>query len=223
MKRRLLRYFFLGPSPSPSPSARADPGLVAPPGLGPAGPPRPRRSCQALSPDPEDPLMYTSLLPAIILLLAGVGAQAACRDDILATAPDSRYRDNSNGTVADLWTGLIWKQCAEGLSGADCLTGSPSLFTWQQALQHAEAQVFAGSSLWRLPNKNELASLVERRCYDPAINGRFFPNTPSDWFWSSSPDAESGCCAWYVEFYYGYRWGNNNLDQTYVRLVRGGQ
>lgn len=38
MKRRLLRYFFLGPSPSPSPSARADPGLVAPPGLGPAGP-----------------------------------------------------------------------------------------------------------------------------------------------------------------------------------------
>lgn len=31
-----------------------------------------------------------------------------------ATAPDSRYTDNGDGTVTDLATGLIWKQCAEG-------------------------------------------------------------------------------------------------------------
>lgn len=168
--------------------------------------------------------MYTSLLPAIILLLAGVGAQAGCRDDILATAPDSRYRDNGDETVTDLSTGLIWKQCAEGLSGTDCMTGGLSVFTWQGALQHAEAQVFAGSSLWRLPNKNELASLVERRCYQPAINGRFFPNTPSGWFWSSSPYANNSNDAWHVSFGYGYvdYYGGKSY-QLYVRLVRGGQ
>lgn len=169
--------------------------------------------------------MRTSLLPAIILLLAGVGAHAAqtCSDLILATAPDSRFQANGDGTVTDLSTGLIWKQCAEGLSGADCLTGSLSAFTWQQALQHAEAQVFAGSSLWRLPNKNELASLVERRCIQPAINGRFFPNTPSSWFWSSSPYAYDSGLAWNVRFHNGHVKVYDKDDAGYVRLVSGGQ
>ncbi len=101
--------------------------------------------------------------------------------------------------------------------------GSLSPFTWQAALQHAEAQVFAGSSLWRLPNKNELASLVEQRCYNPAINSRFFPNTPSSPFWSSSPDANYSYNAWYVYFNFGYVDSNIKLNQLYVRLVRGGQ
>lgn len=176
-------------------------------------------------------MMRTTLLPAIALLLACVGAQAqTCRDNILATAPDSRFQYNGNGTVTDLSTGLIWKQCAEGLSGDGCTTGSPNTFTWQQALQHAEAHVFADSSLWRLPNKNALASLVEQRCYDPAINSRFFPNTPSGWFWSSSRRAQSSTFTWYVGFYAGdvdfYDGRVNPYDkdrQKYVRLVRGGQ
>ncbi len=137
--------------------------------------------------------------------------------------PDSRFSENGDGTVTDAATGLIWKQCAEGLSGAGCTAGSLSTFNWQQALQRAADAVFAGSSLWRLPNKNELASLVEQRCYDPAINSRFFPNTPSSWFWSSSPNADSPSDAWsvyfssgYVEYYYKYY-------AAYVRLVRGGQ
>jgi len=146
-----------------------------------------------------------------------------CRDDIPASAPDSRFTDNGNGTVTDLATGLIWKQCAEGLSGAGCLSGSTMRFTWQQALQHAADAVFAGSSLWRLPNKKELASLVEQRCDDPAINTRYFPNTPSAWFWSSSPTAYSLNGAWDVAFFNGYV---NYYPKGYfnaVRLVRGGQ
>lgn len=169
--------------------------------------------------------MRMSPLPAIALLLACVGAQAAqtCRDDILATAPDSRFQANGNGTVTDLSTGLIWKQCAEGLSGADCMTGSLSVFTWQGALQHAEAQVFADSSLWRLPNKNELASLLEHRCCYPAINSRFFPNTPSSWFWSSSPHAGVATGAWYVYFDSGNVVNDFKREQKYVRLVHDGQ
>jgi hypothetical protein len=161
-----------------------------------------------------------------LLLAAGTAAAQTCRDDIRATAPDSRFIDNGNGTVTDLATGLIWKQCAEGLSGSGCATGSATHFTWQQALQHAAAAEFAGATDWRLPNKNELVSLVEQRCYDPAINARFFPNTPSDVFWSSSPCAYHSLSAWCV--YFGYL-GNgyvNYLDKDgalHVRLVRGGQ
>ncbi len=162
----------------------------------------------------------------LVLLLAVAMAPAlaqTCRDDIPASAPDSRFTANGDGTVTDRATGLIWKQCAEGLSGADCLTGSATNFTWQQALQHAEAAVFAGSSLWRLPNKKELASLVEQRCYAPAINSRFFPNTPSSWFWSSSPYAGYSYDAWVVYFANGDVYGSYKRSSDEVRLVRGGQ
>ena len=157
-----------------------------------------------------------------VISMAPAMAQT-CLNDIPASAPDSRYTDNGDGTVTDKTTGLIWKQCAEGRSGADCLTGSATGFTWQQALQHAETAVFAGSSAWRLPNIKELASLVEQRCYLPAINSRFFPNTPSNWFWSSSPCAYDSHDAWNVGFTYGDDGDDDKGDANYVRLVRGGQ
>jgi hypothetical protein len=55
----------------------------------------------------------------------------------------------------------MWKQCAEGLSGATCQTGSAQTFTWANALAHAEASTFANYTDWRLPNVKELSSLVE--------------------------------------------------------------
>ncbi len=163
---------------------------------------------------------------AMALSLAmGMATAAAqtCRDDIRATAPDSRFQDNGNGTVTDLATGLIWKQCAEGLSGAGCAAGSVASLTWAQALQRAADADFAGSALWRLPNKKELASLVEWRCVVPAINARFFPNTPAAWFWSSSPYASYSYHAWIVDFSYGNVYGNDKVNAPHVRLVRGGQ
>ena len=160
-----------------------------------------------------------AIIFSAVLGMATASAQT-CRNDIRATAPDSRFKDNGNGTVTDLATGLIWKQCAEGLSGAGCATGSPTTFNWQKALQQAANANFAGSSLWRLPNKNELASLIERRCVDPTINTRFFPNTPSNWFWSSSPANQSNV-AWFVDFNHG---GIARASSArYARLVRGGQ
>ena len=42
-----------------------------------------------------------------------------------------------------------------------------------------------GRNDWRVPNRNELASIVESRCHSPAINGEVFPATPLEWFWTS--------------------------------------
>ena len=172
-------------------------------------------------------MMYDRFRPlgAVLLLALACAAQAAqtCRNDIRATAPDGRFTDHGNGTVSDSATGLVWKQCAEGLSGAGCATGTASAFTWPQALQRAADASFAGQTDWRLPNKNELESLVERRCYGPAINARFFPNTPSNWFWSSSPYAYGSGYAWIVAFGYGDVYGYGKDYDFHVRLVRGGQ
>ena len=162
---------------------------------------------------------------AAILLLSASGAAAAqtCRTDMTPTAPDSRFTDHGDGTVSDAATGLLWKRCAEGLSGAGCASGTVSSFTWQNALQHAADADFANRTDWRLPNKNELESLVERRCYDPAINATFFPNTPSSWVWSASPYAAFPHYAWGVYFDGGNVNGNVKGYVGYVRLVRGGQ
>ncbi|WP_295388981.1 DUF1566 domain-containing protein [uncultured Thiodictyon sp.] len=162
-------------------------------------------------------------LAAILLLsavCAGVSAQT-CRNDIAPTAPDSRFTGHGDGTISDSATGLLWKQCAEGLSGAGCAIGVAAAFIWQAALQQATDANFAGYMDWRLPNKNELESLVERHCYDPEINGAYFPNTPSDGFWSSSPYAGYTSSAWYVSFVDGGVGSYNRGYPLYVRLVRG--
>ncbi|MEA1048323.1 DUF1566 domain-containing protein [Lamprobacter modestohalophilus] len=170
-----------------------------------------------------EPMTRTLIALGMSLCMISAQAEQICNDAVVATAPDSRFQDNGNGTVTDLATGLIWKQCAEGLSGTRCATGSAETFNWQEALQHAEAAVFAGSALWRLPNKNELASIVEQRCYDPAINERYFPNTPSSWFWSSSPAAYQSSEAWYVHFDDGQVYFSYKYFDRWVRLVRAGQ
>jgi len=70
-------------------------------------------------------------------------------------APDSRYSDNGNGTVTDHHTGLMWKQCSEGQSGAAC-SGSVTTMRWAAALAAGANSSFAGFNDWRLPNTKEL-------------------------------------------------------------------
>ena len=125
--------------------------------------------------------------------------------------------------MTDNATGLMWKQCAEGLSGAGCGSGQLQTFTWPGALQQAQGASFASHSDWRLPNVKELASLVEKRCSSPAINATLFPTTPSAWFWSSSPFASYSDNAWIVNFYHGLVNDDNRNNYNSVRLVRGGQ
>ena len=169
-----------------------------------------------------------SWVPGLLLLLlwTGNGQAVPCQTNIPASNPDSVYSVHGNGTVTDTRTGLTWKQCAEGLSGAACQTGSAQTFDWGNALAHAEASTFAGYTDWRLPNVKELFSLVEDCRIFPAINTNRFPNTPSARFWSSSPNAYVSRYAWDVNF--GDGRPTNSLryrptQQVFVRFVRGGQ
>lgn len=155
---------------------------------------------------------------AIVCLAAPATFAQTVNPNIQATTPESKFTDNGDGTVTDLVTGFMWKKSHEP-------TG---IYTWQGALQMAQAVNtgggFAGYTDWRVPNAKELRSIVEEKCYDPAINLSVFPETPSDYFWTSSPDAEVGAYAWIVNF----RWGGDAMDNKdnthhYVRLVRGGQ
>jgi hypothetical protein len=169
--------------------------------------------------------VLAALLAANSTLL--FAAQVCKTTSIPATTPSSRF-SVSNGTVTDQQTGLMWKQCSEGLSGAGCTLGTAATFTWQAALQRVPIvnnSGFAGYSDWRLPNVKELSSIVEEQCYSPSINSAVFPNTQQAYgYWSSSPVANYSSLAWVVFFYYGYsNWNYKSNDSYYVRLVRSGQ
>lgn len=136
--------------------------------------------------------------------------------------PSTDYRDNGDGTVVHLPTGLTWLRCAIGQTwtGTTC-DGTANTFTWDEAttLTHK----YAGQDDWRLPNILELTTLVDYKKRDPAINIDLFPYTPGEYFWSKSPYVCGSDYALGVQFYNSftrYVYGGN---ASRVRLVRGGQ
>ncbi len=150
---------------------------------------------------------------------------------VRGTASTPSYQAAVAETVADASTGLTWRTCVDGLSGAACATGSATAFTWQQALARVtalNAAGFAGHSDWRLPNRNELLSLVDHARSNPAIDPVAFPGFPSVGgnalsCWTSTPYAADGISAkaWFVDFISGDV-GIAVLTQTKsILLVRG--
>lgn len=167
--------------------------------------------------------------PLVVVALAwpmAAAAQQVCRSEteVPSSTPTSRFTDHGNGTVTDAHTGLMWAKCTAGLSGAACGQGALTVVTWQGALDFAASSSLAGYEDWRLPNVNELRSIVEQRCWRPTINqdAAVFPNTPSLSFWSSSPSALSSLNAWIVEFHDGNSNDPHRGSSARVRLVRAG-
>ena len=57
----------------------------------------------------------------------------------------------------------------------------------------------------------------------PTIDATAFPNTPNtpaNWFWTSTPYAASSGDAWGVDFYYGFSESYATSSTGYVRCVR---
>lgn len=117
---------------------------------------------------------------------------------------------------------LAWRRCAEGMSwsGSAC-TGTASALTWEQAQQRAKSLAAASGLDWRLPTVKELASLVDDRRADPAIDTALFPATPAQRFWSSTPSLGDVAHVWTVHFGSGHS-GNHGYrhDVHALRLVR---
>lgn len=164
-----------------------------------------------------------------VLAAATATARAECNSAVPAATPTADFTDNNNdGTVLHKPTGLVWMRCAMGQNwNSGTCTGSAGTYTWQQAPQAAktlnDGAGFAGKTDWRLPNVKELLSIVERRCYNPAINTDIFFNAPASDFWSASAYAYGSGLAWHIDFYFGNAYGYYKDYGHQVRLVRAGQ
>ena len=141
--------------------------------------------------------------------------------------------NNYNGTITDTKTGLMWKRCAEGLSGVNCEQGRVKKYNYDDAVQRFKNVDYAGYTDWRLPTVDELKTLVycsegvkdqkSGRCNDdsekPTIDQRAFPGSPI-WLWSKSPDTDYSTLAWGVFFHYGRAYTDYRNADNAVRLVR---
>ena len=143
----------------------------------------------------------------------------------LPVAPSPLDVVSANATVYDTRTLLQWDRCPWGATGAICADGTPTPQTWQQALQLpvlANAANHKGFSDWRLPNKNELESIVDLGVLPPTVEAAAFPNTPSAAFFSSTVNYKSLGQAWKVNFGDGSVFVDAHVTVANVRLVRGG-
>lgn len=120
------------------------------------------------------------LILLLLLLTAGI---------LFATKP--RFIDLGNGTVLDNKTNLLWQQCPKGASGKNCKDGSIEKAKWEDAKAYCE-NLTLNNKTWRLPQVNELLSLVYIKD-TKAINSNFFPKfrveEGGSIVWSNTPIA----------------------------------
>ena len=127
------------------------------------------------------------------------GATIACAGtgqdgELLAgvAAPSPRFVAGSGAQaqcVTDRLTGLMWMQAPD-----------IGLRNWVAALARAENLTLCGFSDWRLPNVNELESLVNLGVTNQAtaLNAAGFSSVQAGDYWSSTSVAGSPNNAWYV-------------------------
>jgi len=92
----------------------------------------------------------------------------------------STVTENGDEMVSDSATNLFWQK--EPVKKA----------TWKEALSYCENLEYAGHSDWRLPNMNELATLIDYSKLSAEIVDEdevisSFPGMTPDTFWSSTP------------------------------------
>jgi hypothetical protein len=115
----------------------------------------------------------------------------------------------------------MWMRCSLGQKWeTNTCSDTALIFSWSEGLNATANHEFAGYTDWRLPNKNELESIVEARCSYPAININVFPATPETYFWSSSPYAPVAQAAWSIDFAYGTVNATVKSASLHIRLVR---
>ena len=141
------------------------------------------------------------------------------------------FIDNNDGTITDTKTGLMWQKCSMGQTynpSTNGCEGSEMKYKWQQALEVCEKFNFAGYDDWRLPNRNELQSIVDYSKIDTtndraAIDTNYFPVSDQHFnYISSTTVLQSPSEAWYLDLGPGLIKRGGKNAWWHVRAVRLG-
>jgi len=168
------------------------------------------------------------LAPALlagIVLASGPGADPGAQA-LSDSAPgrSERYVDAGEGVVLDRLHGLLWQKCALGQSFREgrC-RGDARLLTWKQATLLCLSLDWAGRSDWRLPDRAELAGLIDPSRTRPQLALEYLPSPYPFRFWSRGTQVEAaGPRGQAVNFLSGLVYAEADPEaKLHARCVRG--
>lgn len=182
-------------------------------------------------------------MTGLLLALCATGAYATALAQIPQTGQTASYGPNDDGAlgkgtvgtntsgrfvagsgaeaecITDQQTGLMW------VKDLNTVNSGNTASSWGDAISIATGTSWCGHTDWRLPNRNELRSLVN---YGQAnisvwLNAQGFSNVQASYYWSSTTYAGYTNGAWYVSMNNGNVGSFNKASSFYVWPVRGGQ
>lgn len=160
----------------------------------------------------------------------GSSSQIPCtgtnQDGDLQNGVTLSYTDNTDGTITDNATGLMWQKCSDGQDSLTC-AGAANSFLFDDgngngspAINYCEGLSLATHTDWHLPNIKQLQSIVDYGNVDPAIDTNYFPNTSSANYWSSTAYEYSTISVWIADFDDGSVDYDGMGASHFVRCVR---
>ncbi len=133
---------------------------------------------------------------------AGGGIGPHTKDESLSAGGDKDFRprcvrgsivasiftNNSDGTVTDSRTELIWAQ------------SDFSTMTWEEALALADTSTYASYDDWRIPNIKELRTISDDTESNPSVDATYFSFITSINYWSSTTESNNSTRAWDIDY-----------------------
>lgn len=153
-----------------------------------------------------------------VISCAGTGQDGELRKGV--AWPTSRFNDNGNETVTDTLTGLMWSKDANAPGPNIC---NPAVIkNWQGGLDHVaclNTNSYLGHSDWRLPNRKELLSLINRGQANSAtwLSSQGFSNVTTNYYHTST----AHYLPWSVLLYFGNAYPTSKASNYKIWPVRG--
>jgi len=129
-------------------------------------------------------------LPTVVFYLSDTGQTTSYTAtpgedaDYLVNPPS--FTDNSDGTVSDNNTGLVWQKTDGGE------------MSYENAVSYCKNLSLGGHADWRLPTGFELFGINIYDKVNPALDTNFFTKTLAEYWWTSEVRADDANYIWVV-------------------------
>ena len=118
-----------------------------------------------------------------------------------------KFKDNGDGTVTDVDTGLTWQRAHVKKD-------------WEAAISYCEGLNHANHQDWRLPSYEELQTIVDKTKSNVMIDPIAFPETKPSLYWSATTYEGWDKLGYVVDFSNGNLLTEDKVFANYVRCVR---
>lgn len=144
------------------------------------------------------------------------------REGGIVLSPSGTWREGCR-TVRDDNTGLIWE--VKSPHPGD-LNDARDTYGWEGVQEHYLPALnragYGGFTDWRLPNREELRSIVDYSGAAPAVDPEVFPDCQPAFYWSRDRYAPDERLQWGIYFAIGCAICYSRKNRYFVRAVRGG-